>query len=274
MYFRQGELSFLVFFYAKKLKEVKKLNKKWLYPIFSFSIIIVFWELLGRFFKVPLYILPLPSQIIHSLIDERAILFKHAVVTMEEAVIGLLLSAVFAFFIAILMDRFYKVRLMFLPHLVISQTIPVLVLGPIFSIWFGFGLTPKVLIVILMCFFPIVVAFTDALKNSNQEKINLLKTYGANNRQIYKMVKIPEAMPAFFSGLKISATYCMGGAIVGEWLSASSGLGYYMIRAKNGYLLDKVFATVVVIMCLSLLLNYLVLSIEKILIKKRMISNV
>ncbi len=274
MYFRQGELSFLVFFYAKKLKEVKKLNKKWLYPIFSFSIIIVFWELLGRLFKVPLYILPLPSQIIHSLINERAILFKHAVVTMEEAVIGLLLSAVFAFFIAILMDRFYKVRLMFLPHLVISQTIPVLVLGPIFSIWFGFGLTPKVLIVILMCFFPIVVAFTDALKNSNQEKINLLKTYGANNRQIYKMVKIPEAMPAFFSGLKISATYCMGGAIVGEWLSASSGLGYYMIRAKNGYLLDKVFATVVVIMCLSLLLNYLVLSIEKILIKKRMISNV
>lgn len=223
---------------------------------------------------MPLYVLPLPSQIIQSLLSEKAILMKHALVTTKEAIIGLVLAAFLAFFIAILMDRFKQLRLMFYPHLVISQTIPVLVLGPIFSIWFGFGLTPKVLIVILMCFFPIVVAFSDALKNSNQEKINLLKTYGASNKQIYKMVKIPEAMPAFFSGLKISATYCVGGAIVGEWLSASAGLGYYMIRAKNGYLLDKVFATVLVIMLLSLVLNFLVSQIEKILIKKRMISRV
>ena len=172
------------------------------------------------------------------------------------------------------MDIFNPLKLMLHPHLVISQTIPVLVLGPIFSIWFGFGLTPKVLIVILMCFFPIAVAFSDALKNTNEEKIDLLRTYGASKKQLYTMVKIPEAMPAFFSGLKISATYCVGGAIVGEWLSASAGLGYYMIRAKNGYLLDKVFATVIVIIVLSLALNALVSFIEKILVKKRMISHV
>lgn len=250
------------------------MKKTWIYPVISFSIVIIIWEMVGRLFEIPLYILPVPSQIMSSLLNEKNILLKHALVTLEEALIGLILSAILAFFIALLMDHFKYLKLMVHPHLVISQTIPVLVLGPIFSIWFGFGLTPKILIVILMCFFPIVVGFSDALKNSNEEKINLLKTYGATQTQIYKMVKIPEAMPAFFSGLKISATYCVGGAIVGEWLSASSGLGYYMIRAKNGYLLDKVFATVVVIMLLSLGLNLLVSCIEKILIKKRMIANV
>ena len=250
------------------------MNKKWLYPVISFSVVLLIWEILGRIFNVPLYILPLPSQILNALIAERATLFQHALVTLEESLIGLVLASGLAFGVALLMDIFNPLKLMLHPHLVISQTIPVLVLGPIFSIWFGFGLTPKVLIVILMCFFPIAVAFSDALKNTNEEKIDLLRTYSASKKQLYTMVKIPEAMPAFFSGLKISATYCVGGAIVGEWLSASAGLGYYMIRAKNGYLLDKVFATVIVIIVLSLALNALVSFIEKILVKKRMISHV
>ena len=250
------------------------MKKTWIYPVISFSVVLIIWEIIGKLFKVPLYILPVPTQVFKALINERNILLKHGLTTLQEALIGLVLSAILAFIIALLMDHFKYLKLIVNPHLVIYQTIPVLVLGPIFSIWFGFGLTPKVLIVILMCFFPIVVAFSDALKSSNLEKINLLRTYGASQKQIYTMVKIPEAMPAFFSGLKISATYCVGGAIVGEWLSASSGLGYYMIRAKNGYLLDKVFATVVVIMLLSLGLNLLVSLIEKILIKKRMIANV
>ena len=250
------------------------MNKKWLYPVISFSVVLLIWEILGRIFNVPLYILPLPSQILNALIAERATLFQHALITLEESLIGLVLASGLAFGVALLMDIFNPLKLMLHPHLVISQTIPVLVLGPIFSIWFGFGLTPKELIVILMCFFPIAVAFSDALKNTNEEKIDLLRTYGASKKQLYTMVKIPEAMPAFFSGLKISATYCVGGAIVGEWLSASAGLGYYMIRAKNGYLLDKVFATVIVIIVLSLALNALVSFIEKILVKKRMISHV
>lgn len=250
------------------------MNKRWLYPVISFSIVLLIWEISGRIFNIPLYILPLPSQILNALIAERMTLFQHALITLEESLIGLVLASGLAFSVALLMDIFNPLKLMLHPHLVISQTIPVLVLGPIFSIWFGFGLTPKILIVILMCFFPIAVAFSDALKNTNEEKIDLLRTYGASKKQLYTMVKIPEAMPAFFSGLKISATYCVGGAIVGEWLSASAGLGYYMIRAKNGYLLDKVFATVVVIIILSLILNALVSFIEKILVKKRMISHV
>lgn len=249
------------------------MNKKWVYPVSSLIIILVIWEVLVKILAIPLYILPAPSKIFLSLYTNRAILFQHSLTTLAEAVIGLILSAILAFAISLLMDRFETLKLTTYPHLVISQTIPILVLGPIFSIWFGFGLTPKVLIVLLMCFFPIAIAFTDALKNVNHKKINLLKTYGANSWQIYRLVKIPEALPAFFSGLRVSATYCIGGAIVGEWLSAASGLGYYMIRAKNGYLLDKVFATVLVIIGLSLLLNWCITLLQKILLKKRMISH-
>ena len=249
------------------------MKKRWIYPTSSLIIFVGIWEILGRLLKVPAYILPVPTQIFQSLITEFNVLLTHSLVTLTEALIGLVLAAILALVIGIAMDACQPVKWAIYPHLVISQTIPILVLGPIFSIWFGFGMTPKILMVVLMCFFPISVAFTDGLKNVNQKKITLLKTYGASTRQIYQRVKIPEAFPAFLSGLKISATYCIGGAIVGEWLSASAGLGYYMIRAKNGYLLDNVFASIIMIMTLSLLLNASVSLIHYILIKKRMIPN-
>ena len=139
-----------------------------------------------------------------------------------------------------------------------------MVLGPLFTIWLGFGMAPKVLMVVFMCFFPIVIAFCDALAQVDVNQINLLKSFGAKKWQVYAYVKIPAAATALFSGLKVSATYCIGGAIVGEWLSASAGLGYYMIRVKNGYMLDKVFACVIVIIFWSLLLHLAVTLLERI----------
>lgn len=151
------------------------------------------------------------------------------------------------------------------PYLIVTQTVPIMVLGPLFSIWFGFDLLPKVLIVIFMCFFPIAISFTDALSQVNEKEINLLKSFGANLFQIYKIVKIPSGAIGLFSGLKVAATYCVGGAIVGEWLSSRAGLGYYMLRVKNGYMLDKVFACVLMIIFWSILLNLGVTLLEKIL---------
>ncbi len=248
--------------------------KKWIYPILSFVVLIILWEILTILYQVPIYVLPRPSQIGAALFTDWHNLFKHSLTTLLEAVIGLILAAILAFFIAILMDLSKGLKLAFYPHLVVSQTIPVLVLGPIFTIWFGFGITPKIMMVILMCFFPIIVAFVDGLAQVDIKKITLLETYGASKKQIYTTLKFPEAMPSFFSGLKIAATYCVSGAIVGEWLSASSGLGYYMIRAKNSFLLDKVFASIICIILLSLALNAIVSLIQKQLIKKRMIRRV
>lgn len=239
--------------------------KKYSMPILTLLVTIIIWELYVRIGNISLYILPSPSSIVLSLLENFSVLWAHSMVTLYEAIVGLIIATVLAIIIAIGMDLSKNFKYSIFPHLVVTQTVPVMILGPLFSIWFGFGLAPKILMVIFMCFFPIVIAFSDALSQVDEKQVNLLRSFGASKLKIYTMVKIPAAATALFSGLKVSATYCIGGAIVGEWLSASAGLGYYMIRVKNGYMLDKVFACVIVIIMWSLLLNGAVSLLEKVL---------
>lgn len=240
-----------------------KKAQKYAMPIITLLVTLMIWELCVRIFDISLYILPAPSKIVTAIIANFDVLWHHSMVTLEEALIGLVLAVILAMVIAICMDLSQVFRHSVFPHLVVTQTVPVMVLGPLFAIWLGFGIAPKVLMVIFMCFFPIVIAFADALQEVDQKQINLLRSFGANKWQIYRYVKIPAAMTALFSGMKVAATYCIGGAIVGEWLSASAGLGYYMIRVKNGYMLDKVFACVVMIIFWSLLLHLSVVMLER-----------
>ncbi len=240
-----------------------KRNQKILMPIITLLGALLIWEGYVRVFHISLFILPSPSMIMQSLFENADILWMHSLVTLEEALVGLLIAAVLAVLIAILMDLSEVFRASVFPHLIVSQTVPVMILGPLFSLWLGFDKAPKIVMVIFMCFFPITISFCDALRQVDQKQINLLRSLGAKKWQLYTLVKIPAAASALFSGLKVSATYCIGGAIVGEWLSASAGLGYYMIRAKNGYMLDRVFACVVVVIIWSILLHEAVNLIEK-----------
>lgn len=224
-------------------------------PVAVALFVLLFWEICVHVFQIPMYLLPAPTSIAQALIENHEVLFSHAMVTLLEAVLGLLIALVLAVITAILMDLSKTFRNSIYPHLVVTQTVPVMVLAPLFSIWLGFGMAPKIMIVIFMCYFPITVSFADGLSQVSQKQINLLKSFQASTFQIYTMVKIPSAVNSLFSGLKVSATYCIGGAIVGEWISSAAGLGYYMLRVKNGYMLDKVFATVIVVIVLSLLMN-------------------
>lgn len=231
-------------------------------PFLTLCIVLVIWEASVHIFDISLYLLPPPSQIFLALVENRDVLWMHSLVTLQEAIIGLVCATLLASVIAILMDMSPLFKHGLFPHLVVTQTVPVMILGPLFTIWLGFGMAPKILMVIFMCFFPIAISFCDALGRVDQNQIHLLKTLGATRWQIYRYVKIPAAAQSLISGLKVSATYCIGGAIVGEWLSASAGLGYYMIRVKNGYMLDKVFACVIVIIMWSLLFHAVVSCIE------------
>ena len=242
-----------------------KQNRQYLFPALIFICVIVLWELSVRLLGVPSYVLPSPSAVTTALVGDMHNLWLHSIVTLQEAVWGLLIATALAVFIAIAMDLSKGVYFSLFPYLVVTQTVPVMVLGPLFTIWFGFGLTPKILMVVFMCFFPIVIALSDALKAVDQNQMNLLRSFGASKLQQYVYVKIPAAATALFSGLKVSATYCMGGAIVGEWLSASAGLGYYMIRLKNGFMMDKLFACVIMVILWSLLLNGAVSLSERVL---------
>ena len=211
-------------------------------PILFLASLLVIWELACKLFSIPLYVLPSPVQVIQSLFTESATLSHHAAVTVMESVIGILLSLILAIVLGILMDCFPLVRQGIYPLLVVTQTVPMIVLAPILIIYMGFGIAPKILTVILMCFFPIAVSFSD----------------GASRLSAYRLVKIPAAIPALLSGLKVSATYSISGAVVGEWIGAQEGLGYYLLRVKNGYMLDRVFACVLIIIILSLCMNGLI----------------
>jgi ABC-type nitrate/sulfonate/bicarbonate transport system permease component len=231
------------------------LNNRIVVPAVVFILILAVWEIGVNITNTALYILPAPSKIALALISERDVLIMHGAVTLEETVFGLMIAAVLGIILAIVMDRFSLFRIAIYPLLVVSQTVPVIVLAPIFIIYLGFGLAPKILIVVLMCFFPIVISFADGLRQVDKNQVNLARLFGAGELKVYTMVKIPAAALSLFSGMKVAATYSITGAVVGEWLSSNSGLGYYMLRVKNGFMLDKVFACVVVVVLLSLLMN-------------------
>ena len=220
--------------------------------------LLVIWELVVRIADLPVYLLPSPTKIFSAMIADLPTLLYHSGVTVLEALIGMAISFVVAVVVGILMDMFPAFKRSIYPILVVTQTIPVIVLAPILIIYMGFGWGPKILTVVLMCFFPVVVSFSDGLSQMDESYINLIRTYGGSRLQLYRIVKLPAAFIALLSGLKVAATYSISGAVVGEWIASGSGLGYYLIRAKNNYLLDKVFASVVVIIILSLLMNGLV----------------
>lgn len=216
------------------------------------------WELAVQIAGIPLYVLPAPSDMLRTFVTEFPTLLYHGAVTVMEALAGMAISFVLGIFIGILIDAMPVFRKCIYPILVVTQTVPVIVLAPIFIIYMGFGYAPKILTVVLMCFFPIVVSFSDGLGEMDPGYLNLVRTYGGSRLQIYRIVKIPAAMISLLSGLKVAATYSISGAVVGEWIASQSGLGYYLIRAKNAYMLDKVFACVLMIIILSLLMNGLV----------------
>lgn len=224
-------------------------------PAGTILLLLLIWEFFVRLTNTPLYILPAPTKVLSTLYKEAPVLWDHSLVTLSETVAGLLIAVVLAMILAILMDAFGLFRSAIYPLLVVSQTIPVIVLAPLFIIYLGFGMAPKVLTVVLMCFFPIAISFADGMAQLDVNQVNLVRSFGAGWPQVYKLVKIPAAAPSLFSGLKVAATYSITGAVVGEWLSADSGLGYYMLRVKNGFMLDKVFACVLMIVILSLVMN-------------------
>lgn len=221
-------------------------------PLILSAALLLIWQAVVDFGLVQRFILPSPTDIISTLFEILPAIKGHIAVTVYEASIGFVAAIILSFVLAILMDGVEWIRKALYPLIVVSQTIPIIALAPLFVIWFGFGKLPKIIVVVLVCFFPIVVSLLQGLSSADREMVNLLKSMGANKLQVFKMVKFPGALVSFFSGLRIAATYSIMGAIIGEWLGGTEGLGIYMIRVKNTFALDKVFAVIVIIVFLSM----------------------
>ncbi len=234
--------------------------KKWrnikssLPSLIFFATLILLWEVLSQVIQFPAYILPAPSTIGLSLLTNASLLIHHAGATLTAVAGGLALAISTALLLAMAMDRWKHLKQALYPVLVVSQAVPIFALAPLMMIWFGVGLLPKVLIVALVCFFPLAVNLVEGLSQVDSEAIDLMKIMQADSLLIMKSVQLPAAMPYFFSGLKIAATYSVLGAIIGEWLGARAGLGIYMLRAMNSFRTGDVFASIVVVIILSLAL--------------------
>ncbi len=226
--------------------------------------LLALWQLYVWASRINPRLLPAPSDIILALTNNWGVIAVNTVPTLLETVIGMAAATLFGLLLAILLDISLWSRRAIYPLLVISQTIPIIALAPLFLIWMGFGLEPKVIIVILYSFFPIAVACADGLASAEPEMLNLLRSMRASRWQILWLVRLPGAMPSFFSGLRIGVTYSMTGAIVGEFVGGYQGLGIFMETSANSGAIDLVFAAILVIAVVSLLLFGLVSFIERI----------
>jgi ABC-type nitrate/sulfonate/bicarbonate transport system permease component len=227
-----------------------------------FIALLALWEAWVRSGQISALLLPAPTSIVQALIDNRDIIAVNTTQTLLETVLGLAIATALGLLLAVLIDFSDLLRKALYPLLVISQTIPIVALAPLLLLWFGFGLTPKLIVVILYCFFPIVVACVDGLLSTDQDLLRLLRSMRASRWQILWLVRLPGAMPAFFSGLRIAATYSVTGAIFGEYVGAYQGLGIYMETSTNSHAIVQVFAAIVVSAVLSLLLFGFVSLIE------------
>ncbi|GCE16138.1 ABC transporter permease [Tengunoibacter tsumagoiensis] len=220
------------------------------------------WELYVRAGLINVYVLPAPSAVLQALVENWDVLLGHTIQTALETVLGLMAATLLGLCLAVVLDLSTWIRKAVYPLLVISQTIPMIALAPLLVIWFGLDLGPKVIVVTLYCFFPIAVSVADGLAGVDPDLIRLMQSMRASRWQILWLVRLPAALPSFFSGLRIAATYSMTGAIFGEYVAAYQGLGLYMKTAANAHAIVIVFAAIFVTAFVSLLLFSFVNLIE------------
>ena len=207
--------------------------------------------------------LPSPIEVAKSFADNFGIMMKQAAITLQEALYGLLIGIALAFLTATLMDRFDFLYKAFYPILIITQTIPTIAIAPLLVLWMGFGMAPKITLVVITTFFPIAIGLLTGFKSIDADAVNLMRSMGAKRLQIFRYIKLPSAIESFFSGLKISASYAVVAAVVSEWLGGFEGLGVYMTRVKKAYAYDKMFAVIIFISVISLVLMGMVGLLEK-----------
>lgn len=228
--------------------------KRIIVPAVALALLLAVWELAVRAGMVPGYLLPAPSQVLAAFIEDAPLLAGHTVTTLTEAALGLAVGVAVGFVVAVLMDKFELLYLALDPLITVSQTIPTVAIAPLLVLWFGYGLAPKVVLIVLTTFFPVAVSLVGGFRSVDPDMIDLMRTMNATDLQIFARVKLPAALEQLFSGLRISATYAIVGAVIAEWLGGFSGLGVYMTRVRKSFSYDSMFAVIILISALSLAL--------------------
>ncbi|WP_088042916.1 ABC transporter permease [Bacillus sp. EAC] len=246
---------------------MKSRNIKGWQPIIVILLFLIIWQLSIKIWKVEVWLLPSPLAIFKEGINSIDSFIPHVISTIQLSLSGLLIGSLLGLLIALILHIIPGFKEAFYPLLILSQNIPIIVLAPLLIIWFGFGLLPKLIIISLVCFFPITVSSLDGFRQTPNELVNYMKMAGATKSQLFWKIEFPYSLPSIFSGLKISATYSVMGAVISEWLGAKSGIGVYMTLASSSFRTDRVFVSIFVIMVLSMIYFAIIALIERLTVK-------
>lgn len=225
--------------------------------------LLVVWQVWVRLADTPTWMLPAPTDIVESFREDWRLLAEHTRVTLTEVLVGFAIALVAGLMTGIAIDSSRLIERALYPLLIASQTIPMVVLAPLFLIWFGYGLLPKVLITALVAYFPLAVNTVDGLKSTDRELIKLLTSMGSSQWQIFRLAKVPSALPHIFGGARISVAFSVIGAVFGEFVGAKAGLGYLMDRSAPQFETPRVFACIVILAVMGVTLFMVVSLVER-----------
>lgn len=230
------------------------------------AVVLLVWELMIRIFNVPNFVLPAPTAIVQSLIDSRGQLLSAARFTAAEVLLGFVLAAATGIVVALVIVRFERFGRALYPLIVLFQNVPKVALAPIFILWFGYDLAPKVLLIVVIAFFPVAIDMLAGLQSVEPSFVSLMKSVGASRTKILLRVRIPHSLPHLFAGLKVAITFSVIGAIVGEFSGANAGLGYVIQFASTQLDTPLIFSALLVVSVLGLLFYYIVEFAERLLV--------
>jgi ABC-type nitrate/sulfonate/bicarbonate transport system permease component len=232
-------------------------------PLVLVALALATWEVVARSSGISPFVLPAPTQVVGSLWEFRSEAIRHLVPTIVETVLGFAVSIVAATAFAIGLDRIAWARRAVEPLLVGSQTVPIIAIAPLVVVWFGFGILPKILVVVVVTFFPITIALLDGFASTPAAATELLRSYGASPGQTFRVLRWPSGLPGFFTGLRISATYAVVAAVIAEYVGATDGLGIWMQLSQRSFRTDLVFGAILLTAALSVGLYGLVVALER-----------
>lgn len=232
-------------------------------PAMLIVALLVVWEVAVYFNDTPRWMMPAPSDVVQSFRDDWGMLMMHTRVTLTEVLIGFGIAVAAGLLTGVAIDSSRIIERALYPLLIASQTIPMVVLAPLFLIWFGYGLLPKVLITALVAYFPLAVNTVDGLKSTDRELLKLMVSMGASRWQVFRLAKTPSALPLIFSGARISVAFSVIGAVFGEFVGARAGLGYLMDRSAPQFETPRVFACIVILAVMGVSLFLIVSLIER-----------
>lgn len=227
---------------------------RWLLPPLVLVVLLVAWEVGVAVFDVAPYLLPAPTEVWAAFLDLAPDLADDLLATVTTALLGLVLALVVGVLLAVAIATVPLVRRALYPLVVVSQSIPMIVLAPVLIVWLGFGQTPRVLVVALVAFFPIVVSTVEGLDRAEADRIDLVRSMGGDRWAELRHVRLPGAVPSTMAGLQIAATYAMVGAVIAEWMGAQSGIGLLLTRSQASFRMDQVFVGVALVALISVAL--------------------